>query len=300
MRVSTVLATSLAMGFAACSSGGGSASPDTSRDGGTASSGGGNSDGSHASSSGGSGSGGTSGGGTTSSGSSGGDPSGPLGDDASAGDDGGWTDDGSAGAISFATRCAAPGVLVCEGFDTASKFALAVDPGSGVYPAGDNVQRVTFDSSTKASGAGSARFSIIANDTVTGAQVSGYWMQRIGQTFGPGSTFYVQYRFRIDSAMATTNWEDVANGGSSPKISIFHNVQATCASEELTTCNRNATSMAMMYTDCGGRGLFVAPGTTNWNESSPRTSSRTATTTANTPPFRMVPGGASPCPPTNG
>ncbi len=178
--------------------------------------------------------------------------------------------DGSAGPTdqSFTARCAGAGVVLCEGFDSAAKFAPANYPNAGVYPADDGVQRVTFDSTTKASGAGSAKFAIDANSP-TGAQVSGYWMQPIGKSFGANSTFYVQYRFRMDTAMATTNWEDVAMGGSSPKISIFHNAQATCASEELTTNNREGTSMAMMYTDCGSRGLFVAPGTTNWSDSVP-------------------------------
>ncbi len=169
----------------------------------------------------------------------------------------------------FQARCGTTGVIVCKGFDSASEFTPATWPNSGVYPADDGQFRVTMDTAVLASGNGSARFFIPANDTITGGNISGNWMQRMGRSFGAHTTFYVQYRFRVDTAMQSTNWEDPAMGGSSPKIAIFHNVGATCASEELTTNNRNGTSMPMMYTDCGSRILGAVPGTTLWTSQTP-------------------------------
>lgn len=176
---------------------------------------------------------------------------------------------GDAALADFQSRCATSGVLVCEGFDNASEFAPATWPNSGVYPAGDNTIRIVQDTSIKASGNGSAKFPIPANDTVTGANLSGSWLQAMGRSFGPGDTFYVQFRFRMDTAMQSTNWEDNAMGGSSPKIAIFHHVGNTCASEELTTNNRNGTSMPMMYSQCGSNILGVIPGTTDWTNATP-------------------------------
>lgn len=171
--------------------------------------------------------------------------------------------------LDFQMRCATAGVIVCEGFDNPSEFKPAVWPNSGVYPGGDGQFRVTMDTTVVASGNGSARFFIPANDTTTGPQVSGYWLQRMGRMFGAQSTFYVQYRFRMDTAMKSTDWSDPANGGSSPKMAIFHNIGATCGHEELTTSNGRGSGRPSVYTDCGSRALTVNPGTTNWKPLNP-------------------------------
>jgi hypothetical protein len=162
---------------------------------------------------------------------------------------------------SFEQRCAGSGVLVCEGFDDPNRLKAVAWPNSGAYPSSGDHLNVFYDARTKASGAGAIRFFIPANMT---DDASGSWLQHFGKAFGAGSSFYVQYRFRMDKAMATTDWEDVKNGGSSPKIAIFHNAQATCASEEITVNNRYASGKPTMYTDCGARGFYVLPGTTQY------------------------------------
>src|SRR6266849_10593921 len=61
----------------------------------------------------------------------------------------------------FAARCAAPGVLVCNGLDQASDLA-PVPPGTGMEPASDGTIQGAVDTSTKASGAGSLKFRLRA------------------------------------------------------------------------------------------------------------------------------------------
>jgi hypothetical protein len=179
----------------------------------------------------------------------------------------------------FQSRCATPGVIVCEGFDNASEFAPATFPNTGLYPGNDNTIEVIQDTSIFASGGGALHFPIKANDGVGGSVRDDNWLQTFCSAhppapctptvFAANSTFYVQFRYRVDTAYASTNWEDPANGGSSPKIADFAYHNSSCGQTEITTNNRNGSDMPMMYTSCGGRGFFVNPGTTLWSNSTP-------------------------------
>jgi Bacterial Ig domain/IPT/TIG domain len=186
---------------------------------------------------------------------------------------------GSTALQDFQSRCATAGVIVCEGFDSASEFVPAANPSTGLYPGNDNSIDIVQDTSTYASGGGSLHFPIKADDG-TGATVrDDNWLQTFCSAhppapctptvFGQNSTFYVQFRYRVDTAYATTNWEDPVNGGSSPKIADFAYHSSSCGQTEITTNNRNGTDKPMMYTGCGARGFFVDPNTTNWNNSAP-------------------------------
>ena len=120
--------------------------------------------------------------------------------------------------VDFQTRCSASGVLVCKGFDSASDFVPAIWPNPGLYPAGDGAFRGTLDSTVKASGGGSLRFEIPGG---TGANSAGQWRQAFGQAFGPGQTFYVQFRQRFSPEMFTADF-----GGGGWKQVIFHDARA--------------------------------------------------------------------------
>src|SRR6185436_18971645 len=65
----------------------------------------------------------------------------------------------------FAARCAAPGVLVCQGFDDASVFTRATWPATGLYGMSQNSgpMRGTADSTIKSSGPSALRFEIQGN-----------------------------------------------------------------------------------------------------------------------------------------
>lgn len=156
----------------------------------------------------------------------------------------------------FETRCAVKGVLVCEGFDDPVKFRPAVYPANGLYPDGGGQIKGTQDTEIKTSGGGSLRFEI---DSHTGANVTGSWRQGFGKDFGPHSTFYVQYRFRMSPEMLNQNWGD-PSGHTSWKVAIFHFFPKTCGDVELTTTNYYNSGVAILYTDCGGRGLYTNEG----------------------------------------
>jgi hypothetical protein len=153
----------------------------------------------------------------------------------------------------FQTRCHAPGVLVCQGFDSPVDFVPAKPPQSGLYPAWDHMLRGTFDSNLKASGEGSLRFEI---PTHSPANAAGYWFQSMGRSFGENSAFYVQFRQRFSKEMLTNKW-----GDTSWKQVIFHNHAATCADVELTTAQYYHDGFPIMYTDCGARSLATNGGT---------------------------------------
>ena len=181
--------------------------------------------------------------------------------------------------MDFQSRCASSGVLVCEGFDDPAEFLPARWPNTGLYPGSDNSYEIVRDTTIMASGAGSLKFPIKASDGTGPTVRDDNWLQTFCQggpttpckptVFGENSTFYVQFRYRVDTNYASTKWEDPSNGGSSPKIADFASVGGSCGSVELTTNNRGGTDIPMMYTDCGRRGLFVYPRTTKWNDSSP-------------------------------
>src|SRR5216684_240786 len=104
----------------------------------------------------------------------------------------------------FDARCHAPGVLVCQGFDSPLITITAKWPAPGLYPAWDGTVRGTFDRAQKASGEGSLRFEIPSHSS---ANAAGYWRQPFGRNFGQGSTFYVQFRERFSPEMLTNNLE---------------------------------------------------------------------------------------------
>jgi hypothetical protein len=174
----------------------------------------------------------------------------------------------------FQARCATSGVIVCEGFDNASEFVPATWSSTGLYPGSDNTIEIVQDTSIFASGGGSLHYPIKANDGTGPTVRDDNWLQNLciahppascnGMTFGQNSTFYVQFRYRVDANYASTDWEATQNGGSSPKIADFAAVTESCGNTEITTNNRNAMDMPMIYKDCGGNIISALPGTTTY------------------------------------
>jgi hypothetical protein len=149
----------------------------------------------------------------------------------------------------FAARCAAPGVLICNGFDQASDLA-AVPPGSGLEQANDNTTQGSIDTATKASGAGSLKFKLRAG--VTFANIGGAFSSPLGKAFQVGSTIYVQWRQLVTPEYLTNN---IAHWGSSIKQVNIHGPSSTCQSAEFTTVTANNTTRVFnypsMYNNCG-------------------------------------------------
>ena len=175
---------------------------------------------------------------------------------AMAGSGGGAPTDPPGSQASFDERCAAPGVLVCEGFDDPGSFVAASWPDSGLYPPwGETEVRGYFDEGIKTSGAGSLRFDIHSQ---TGSDTAGSWRQYVGDAFGAGDTFYVQFRQRLSPEMLSIDW--YGQMGTMWKQAIFHGSDATCSDVELTTQVLYDEGIPHMYTDCGARGLFTNDG----------------------------------------
>jgi hypothetical protein len=176
----------------------------------------------------------------------------------------------------FQSRCAAPGVIVCEGFDSAAEFAPGVSPNTGLYSNSGSIE-IVQDTSEYASGGGALKFPIKANAGTGSSVVDNNWLQTFcsahppsactPQVFQENSDFYVQWRYRVDSAYVSTNWENCCN--SSPKIADIAHHTSSCGHTELTTNNRNGTAMPMMYGGCGAYGMYVQTGTTLENQNTP-------------------------------
>jgi len=156
--------------------------------------------------------------------------------------------------LNFQARCQSPGVLKCVDFDDDSWFQQGVY----LYPAWDGVYRGTKDTSIKYSGTSSLRFEFPGRTPANG---SGAWSIRFGKGFAENSSFYVQYRMRLNDVMAKTDWDKLVS--SSWKQSIFHSVGATCANIEITTGRygwNGVNGFPVIYTECGGSGMVTNKG----------------------------------------
>jgi hypothetical protein len=162
---------------------------------------------------------------------------------------GGAAGGGEAAAQDFAARCDAKGVLVCRGFDAESELSpvsLETETGAENDNTGSR-EHLVIDGDVKVSGEGALRFEIAGR---TAANHSGAFRQLIGRAFGPGTSFYVQFRLRLSSEFVSIPWDAVV--GSSPKIVIFHHHSATCNDIEWTqVMNGWYDHIATMYTHCG-------------------------------------------------
>ena len=155
----------------------------------------------------------------------------------------------SAPEADFAARCAAPGVLVCEGFDNASTFVQSPYQNEGLY-SGDIGVMGFQDINVKASGGSSLRFDIHGR---TGSDPAGNFSKNFGITFSQNSTYYVQFRQRFDSNMLSIDWGTM---GTSFKHAVMYDMNGfSCANIELATVNNYSSNIPLMYSQCGGRGV---------------------------------------------
>jgi hypothetical protein len=145
--------------------------------------------------------------------------------------------------VDFQNRCRGPGVLKCIGFDSES------DIKPFTAPDGNGVMQAAYDGRVMASGSGSLRFEIPSR---AGQNTSGTWTSGLGAGFGPGQTFYVQFRERFSPEIVKPNSQ-----GNGWKQVIFHMGHKTCGAIELTTQNTYNRGYPQMYTDCGSRSFDV-------------------------------------------
>ena len=150
--------------------------------------------------------------------------------------------------VDFNERCHTPGVVRCVGFDSLELVKPHLDP------AWDRVYRVDVDTTTKASGGGSLRFTI---PTHSGANSSGdFWLEfadDLSVQFGEGQEFYVQWRQRFSPEMLTTayaggnGWKQIVIGeGSRPDHKAY-----ACTELQLVVENTYLVGAPRMYHSCG-------------------------------------------------
>jgi hypothetical protein len=164
----------------------------------------------------------------------------------------------------FATRCAQPGVVKCVGFDNAADFDIGSGGTIGAYgqnagilpPFGtSDFTRAVGDTSIKASGAGSLRFTIPSN---SGADSSGSYFTNfsadLSAQFGAGQEFYVQWRQRFSPEFLNTvyagggGWKQVIVGTGDQPGTLY----SSCSTLELPVQNTEQRGFPQMYNSCSG------------------------------------------------
>ncbi len=148
----------------------------------------------------------------------------------------------------FKTRCSAPGVVRCFGFDSEDE----VKP--HLMPAGDAVYRGEVDSQTKVSGNGSLRFTIPTHSSAnTSGSFSLEFADDLSVQFGEGQEFYVQWRQRFSPEMLSTRYEGgngwkqaVIGEGSRPGHTAY-----TCTDIQIVLEDTYQVGAPRMYHSCG-------------------------------------------------
>lgn len=159
--------------------------------------------------------------------------------------------------MSFAQRCAQPGVVKCVGFDYQEETERYIYPPSGL-----TTERAEVVNDVKASGAGSLRFEIPTN---TGADTSGSFWQNFaddfGVQFGEGEEFFVQWRQRFSPELLNTFYD----GGGGWKQAIIGEgdrrgkTAYSCTQLEIVVQNTSQRGAPQLYHSCGGKDGQYAP-----------------------------------------
>lgn len=158
------------------------------------------------------------------------------------------------GKADFEARCHAPGVIKCVGFDSTAD----VTPNVNIFPDGGGVFRYSLDKEIRASGQSSLRFVVPATAP---QNTSGRYDDSLGGSFGPpgsaaanGTTFYVQFRERMDSAFVRLNTD-----GEGWKQFGVHGGKTTCQAVGIVFQNIFWRGFPQGFTNCGSQGLSVGP-----------------------------------------
>lgn len=162
----------------------------------------------------------------------------------------------------FGRRCRAPGVTLCEGFDTLSDYTNGVKyfNGDGGFDGAD------MDTTIKTSGAGSLRFNLPAGRGTS--NISGDWRNCIrtpctingNDTTAPGfgfpSDFWMSWRIRITPTMVSNLLNHWRAGGSRTgwkSVNLHNGAQGSCGALEITkTIDTNfpAGTTQIWYKQC--------------------------------------------------
>jgi hypothetical protein len=141
----------------------------------------------------------------------------------------------------FHSRCQAPGVVRCFGFDTVDEVLPLLKS------AADGHIHGFVDSSTKASGGAALRFDVMPH---LGANSSGAFVLDLPRQFGSGDEFFVQWRQRFDQEMVSRAFRK----GEGWKQAIFGAASTgSCTANEVVVQNTYHRGFPQMYHSCGGK-----------------------------------------------
>jgi len=167
-------------------------------------------------------------------------------------------------AVPFAQRCAAAGVFECMGFDSASDFVTSGGfPTQTVYPDGNNsFANIGQDCTVAASGGCSLKITIPgpSNPGATDATKFEWDFVKNNQQFGQNTTFYVQFRTRMDQSAITENF-----GGEGWKQILIYGGETSCSNLGLVTQNVWYYEFPTMFQNCS-TGLYSTSGSTTYLE----------------------------------
>lgn len=169
----------------------------------------------------------------------------------------------------FQTRCKAPGVVRCIGFDQASDALVTktFGPNTGVIP-GDTTP--TLDTVQKAGATGSSlRFTVTTSAAGSGGSYFANFSEDLMTQFDSGQVFYVQWRQRFDQQYATMNLAQYGNAGwkqaivgsgdrpgctSSNSLTIDNGgfCTSSCTALETVVQNTYHRGFPVMYNSCSG------------------------------------------------
>lgn len=177
----------------------------------------------------------------------------------------------------FAARCAAPGVTKCQGFNsmgtfpTADLIRLDVDaPHSNIRARSDGQYRATVDTVIKRSGAGSLQLKMDAG--YAEQDIAGQYLPNtndgLGANYGENSNLFIQYAWRVSASYLSNQ----AFWNITPKVSIFHMDQQSCAGVGAVVVNfRSSSNKLSMYSNCGSTGdsMYTDLDGQTWNHTIP-------------------------------
>ena len=154
-------------------------------------------------------------------------------------------------AADFRSRCEAPGIIRCFGFDSQEETDPHIFP-----PYGLKTKRGQIVQDIRASGEGSLRFEIPSNSL---ADTSGsFWLNfkdDLSAQFGEGDEFYVQWRQRFSAEFLNTKykggggWKQIIIGeGDRPGRTAY-----SCTQLEIVVVNGYHRGIVQMYHSCGGK-----------------------------------------------
>jgi hypothetical protein len=179
---------------------------------------------------------------------------------------------GGGGGSDFATRCALPGVLKCVSFDSAAdfpvwKFGLSFGLSNG--PTGNGP---VLDTTVKASGNGSLRFTIPAGQVGgNGGQWFTNFTDDLSTLIGAGQEFWYQFRWRIDSnylANGIGSWKVAAVTSGETTLSRSNGwIFSSCEATGITIQRVGLREFPEMYQSCTGssyHGPYEGMTVQNW------------------------------------